>query len=367
MPAAAEQKNMNLYLSPDHLIANEANEKARPMERPEHRAARVREMAESISENGQEYPVLVIEVDSDGATTYEYVDGGCRVEAIAKLNETLATPLEVWCSLVDPNEDLFKKAVTANLHRTQNSLLDMAYIVTEVRERNSWKGKGGGAKVASYLGIQPSRVTEYEKLLRAAPPVKARIESGEIASLDAALKLMSVPEEDQPRVADRAREIAEADERAKPEPKRKKKLAPVTPEQKAVFQSVKESAKREKEKKAEDAAQKKATPVKAKHVQEAAREITGKGGPRAKSAISEFFEAVTEAAYPPAAVKFADYFVQTWMVGEGTDRRARDLFDLAVHVGSAKPKPKAAAKTAPAPKAKKMAKPSAKPKAKGKK
>ncbi len=183
-----EQLNQNIYLAPEQLTANEANEKARPAERPEDRAARVKIMAQSIAANGQELPVLIVEKTEDDVTTYEYVDGGCRVEAIASLNENGSAPIQVWCSLVDPGDDLFKKAVTANIHRTQNSLLDMAHIVQEAFERNSWKGRGGGKKVAEYLGILESRVSEYQKLLHAPPDIKAKIDSGELTSLEAALK-----------------------------------------------------------------------------------------------------------------------------------------------------------------------------------
>lgn len=318
------QKNMNLYLAPEQLTAHEANNKARPGETADMRRARVGQMAQSIQANGQEVPVLVVEVNQDDTTTYEYVDGGCRVEAIALLNEGGAG-LEVWCSLVDPTEDLFKKAVTTNLHRTQNSLLDMAYIVTEVRERNGWKGKGGGQRVAEYLGIQASRVTEYEKVLRAPAAIREKIESGEISTLDVALRAIAVPEE----AVERAAELAREEEAMRPSKKGKA------------------AADGEKEQPKPKAAKPK---IKAKHIAEAAREI-GQAQPRAKSEIAEFFEAVTEAAYPKAAVAFCDYFVQKWMKGEGTDRRARELFDAAVGLKAASgAKPKVKKKVATAPK-----------------
>ena len=138
-----DQLNMSLYLAPEQLTANEANEKARPAEKPEDRARRVADMAASILANGQEYPVLVVEASEGDVTTYEYVDGGCRVEAIAKLNEENGkVPRQVWCSLVDPKTDLFRQAVVANLHRTQNSLADMGHIVQEAFDRNGWRGRG---------------------------------------------------------------------------------------------------------------------------------------------------------------------------------------------------------------------------------
>lgn len=335
------------YLAPEMLIANEANEKARPAEKPEERAARVRDMAVSIAANGQEYPVLVVEKTEDGITTYEYVDGGCRVEAIAALNSANGSePREVWCSLVEPADDLFRRALTANLHRTQNSLMDMAYICQEVRDRNNWKGKGGGQQVADYLGLPKSRVSEYEKLLRAAPGIKAKIASGEIGTLQAALKLLSVPEEKQAEVAERAAqeaidEEAERQVRAK-EPKKAKgkKLQPLTPEQKKVWEATKAGLKADKAK----------VKVKAKHVERAAKEVSGEREKPARGALVEFFEQVTEAAYGPAAVKFAEQFVK-YAAGEVGERAARNAFDALDAQG--KRVKAAVAKKATAPKKKK--------------
>jgi ParB-like chromosome segregation protein Spo0J len=214
------QRNQSLYLAPEQLSPNEANEKARPSETSAERAARVAAMAESIRANGQQYPVLVVQVEEGNVVTYEYVDGGCRVEAIARLNDQsvgteystdglLWKPLVVWCSLVNPTEDLFRLACAGNMHRTQNSILDMALICQEARERNGWHGWGVGRKVAQYLGVSEPRVCEYEKLLKAPKAIQERIRSGEIATMDAALRLMGVEPCKQEQVVERAVEIAE--------------------------------------------------------------------------------------------------------------------------------------------------------------
>ena len=306
-----------IYLLPADLSANEANEKARPTESPEYRAKRVAEMAESIKANGQEYPVLIIEVEQEGAVCYEYVDGGCRVDAIAALGEGRT----VWCSVLDSNDDLFRRAVVANLHRTSNSVMDMAHIIREVKERHDWKGKGSGVKIAAYLGITPSRVSEYDKILHAPDAIRARIESGEIPSLDAALKVMAVPEKERGAVVDRAAEIA------------RQETPGDTP-----------------------------ASVQTRHVVEAQREI-GSGAavdrrrkdktapvvltPRSKSEISEFFKQITEALYKPKVVAFADYIVD-WMRGKGTDKKLLDAFDTMVGMKAPSDKPAKAVKKAAA-------------------
>lgn len=302
-----DQLNMSLYLAPEQLTANEANEKARPAEKPEDRARRVADMAASILANGQEYPVLVVEASEGDVTTYEYVDGGCRVEAIAKLNEENGkVPRQVWCSLVDPKTDLFRQAVVANLHRTQNSLADMGHIVQEAFDRNGWRGRGANKKVAEYLGMTEPRVSELMKVVQADGPLKKMIDSGEVQTLDAALKILQTPEEKREEVTTRARQIAAEDEE---EEKPKKGKSGKSDEPKEL------------------AAPKK---VKAKHVEQAKRDTGVEKSPRAKSEIAEFFEKVSAAAYGPKTVAFAEYFVEKWMAGEGTDRKARELFDAMV-------------------------------------
>lgn len=347
-----------LYLSPDQLIPNEANEKARPAENPQAREKRVAEMVESIRANGQHYPVLVVRTDSESGI-YEYVDGGCRVEAVARLNEDGASaPMKVACAVLDEGADPFRTAVVSNLHRTQNSVLDMAMICREVREREGWKGKGSGLKVAAYLGIQPSRVSEYEKVLGAKPAVMARIESGEVTSLDAALKLMSVPADKQEEVVTRAAQIAKEEEEVG-------QTAPVeTAQDEAAADSSADSSKPEKADKPSKAT-KGPKKIKAKHVAAAAREITGKAGAdksqkyaRAKSELIEFFEPITSAAYGPKAVAFAEKFVE-WAKGLSNDEAGvQKAFDrLAdVNVAGKTEKAEKAAKTAKSAKAPKAAK-----------
>lgn len=334
-----DQKNQNLYLAPEQLTANEANEKARPAEKPEDRARRVSEMAQSIAANGQEYPVLIVEQTFDGGETitYEYVDGGCRVEAIAKLNDNPEEFPEgvgghdwsVWCSLVDPTEDLFKKAVVANLHRTQNSILDMGHIVQEAFDRNNWKGRGSGKKVAEYLGIGESRVSELLKIVRADGPLKSMIDRGEVTSVDAALKILETPVEKRVEVTERARAIAAEDEaedakkanKAKGNGKGKGKGGNPTPKV-PLFDPMKHKPAVAK--------------VKAKHVEAAKRDTGVDKSPRAKSEVAAFFEAVSPAAYGPKAVSFAEYMVK-WMGGEGTDKTLREKFDAIADKGTPAP------------------------------
>lgn len=406
------QLNTSLYLSPDRLTPNEANEKARPGETPERRAKRVGEMAASIAANGQKYPVLAVEIqDIDDNqkpfVRYEYVDGGCRVEAIAQLNEQADSALNVWCSLVDPNTDLFRTSVIGNLHRTQNSMLEIAQIVAETGDRNNWKGKGRGKKIAEYLGLGTNRVSEYEKILRAPAAIREKIQSGEINTVDAALRLLAQPEDMQPHLAQRAIEIAREEAERKARERQEADAAatsytPVTNAPDARNSGEGEAATAGIEKaptptdgelftipdlepsevlgalnavnepviKAEPAPQE--VKVSARHVDEAVRE-SGQKVARGKAQIIDFFGSVSLAAYPQPAVDFSAYLVDKWIPGDGNDKKLRSLFDALVstkgRIKDAKPiKPikaasaKAASGKAPAAAKKAVAKKKAKAK-----
>lgn len=331
------QVNRSIYLLPEQLTPNEANDKARPDETPEQREIRVIEMAKSIRANGQQYPVLVVEVSEGESLSYEYVDGGGRVDAIGRLNEDAETGNDVrkiWCTVVGSDEDLFRKAIVGNLHRTQNSIIGMAMIVREAKERNGWKGHGAGKKVAEYLGIGENRVSEYETMLSAPDWVQEKIRSGQIASLDAALKLLAIPEEKQEEVATRAAEIAEEEQSAQEE-------------KEAETESTSEATTTEAKKKKDPDWLQKGTvskkpnvpkaPVKARHITEAARSVGAvTNTPRGKSDAIALFQQITAAAYPAAAVKFADHLTEKWFAGMGTDKEAIALFDRAVGAVSGK-------------------------------
>ena len=395
------QLNRQIYLPPEMLTANEANEKARPSESPQSREERVVRMMESIRTVGQKYPVLVVEIEPaepDASFTYEYIDGGCRVDAMLRMNLDVVDgptrPTPVWCSIVPGDSDLFRTAITANLHRTQNSVLEMGMICREARERNGWKGRGASAKVAEYLGVSPSRVSEYEKILRGATPdIKARIESGEIQSVDAVLRLMRIDDpEVREQVAERASEIAQEEQTragtasedlpdfvepklgdvtfdpeedfypprpdgADDTPESGKKVkksksearcaedrghsnyaAAHTAEEKQWMKEQRELHKKrvaaEKAEKAEKAK------TKAKHIDAAAREREAPAGPRTRKQITDFFTERTGPAYAAKVTAFCGYFIDTWCAGAGSDRKAGELFDTMVGLkspGAAKP------------------------------
>jgi len=368
-PVAAEAAdvvvNRYLYLVPELLTANEANDKARPAETPEQRKARVEKMAESIAANGQEYPVLCIEVEDSGVVTYEYVDGGCRVEAIALLNSQPNVPArQVWCSLVDPKDDLFRKAVTANLHRTQNSILDMAHIVQESIERNSWKGRGAQTKVAAYLGLSTTRVNDYLKVLRAPKAIKDQILNGTLATIEAVLLLMQQPAAEQERVLADAQAVADEEERETAGAAGVEEAGQI--EETADGEAGEEAGEATEPKLGRKA--KKPAKVKARHIAAAVRKSGGGTAKRSRGDMVTLLRdwSKDEGLRQPAR-DWASYMASTWLPGMGTSATARSKFAAATGgeaLASGKPSgPKSnIGKAIAAEKAKKLA-----AKAKGKK
>lgn len=366
--AEPSRRDTSIYLLPEELVPSEANEKARPSESPAEHEARVTEMRESIRANGQKYPVLVVETHGinsvgEGYVQYQYVDGGCRVEAIADLNRFYCEnhPKPVWCSILEPGVDALRTALVGNLHRHGNNAWQMALIVAEVRRVNGWEGRGGGVKVARYLGLLPSRVAEYTKLLGAPDSLRQQIIAGKIQSLEAAMKVMSrlragdVTPEQVDAVVSRAAELA-ADE-----------VEDSPPEDSALEDSVLEdstlvevadvepvavesdemgdaadtadtpagtipaagacAAGSEVSRSPEEAPE--APPIKGRHIDQALRE-QGARAHRGKNDIVQFFGLVTESAYHPAVVAFTDYFTATWLRGQGSNAELLELFDRAV-------------------------------------
>lgn len=347
-PVEIDQRNLQLYLPPSMLVQGEANQKARPTETPEQRAARVAKMAHALyTSRKQNYPVLAVEVfGGEGEANYEYVDGGARVDAIQYLidREAEFPDIEqyglanVWVSLLDPSTDLFQTAFRSNLDREGVGLMDMAMAVREAKDRNGFKGVGAGNAVAEYLGIPKSRVSEYEKILRGPEKVKAMIRSGEISSLDVALKIMANPEEAE-RTAQRAQQLAEeeAQERASKGKKGRKgggsEDEPVEGEPAAP------------------------APIKAKHAARAARE-GGARVSRTSNDLAEWFGKISLASHPERAVKYAEAYAG-WKRGKVSDKKWLGMFDAAVGADKVV-KPAKVSKPAKPP-VKKTAKKAAKP------
>lgn len=345
--------NRNIYLLPEFLTPNEANEKARPNESPAKRAARVTSMAASIKSGRQNQPVLVMEFHDtySGGVWYEYVDGGSRVDAISLLNQSITDPahlLKVWCSIIPDGVDAFRTAVVSNIQREGNSILELCAIIKETEERNGWAGKrGSNKKVSEFLGMPESRVVELKKIGdKATPKLRAMIESGEISSVDAALKLVGLPDDKIDSIADRAAEIAgeRAADKAATATQAVKVVEVTDPVTGEVTQVTEPMTAQETE--AAQAATGDGTTaptVTTGDVRQAATEAGETVGPLSKKEILEFFVEKCGPAYPESVKRFCENFVDSYAKGTGTLRTANKYFDI---MTAQSPETKAANKAA---------------------
>lgn len=324
-----------IYLDPNLIVADESNEQARPGETAEQRNKRVTDMMASIRVNGQLSPVTVVERD----VLYAYITGGSRVEAIAKINDEDGSSLEVRCEVVPDGADLFQLAAIENIHRSNPTVLDLALIVQSTFDRMGWRGKGGANKVASYLGMLPSRVSEYQKILHnASPELMEMLKSGQVASLDAALAILEVAPESQVEVAQVALAAAEDDVREAIANNDEAAIKPAKVTRTNVKKAVKQTG--------------------AKVTGKATRLIS-----RSRADILNLFVPFTDPAFPKSAAKDFAYALEAWASGKDdmygdsvSDEKIVVLLNLAMntHKAAAKAAVDAIKVKAPKPAVKKV-------------
>lgn len=346
--------NRNIYLLPGELSPNEANLKARPAETTADRARRVADMVQSIKGAGQTTPVLVMEISDDGGTVhYEYVEGGSRVDAIAQINAAHAllakpvAPIKVWCSVLPGDTDTFRTAVVSNIHRFGNSILELGAICKETAERNGFSGRGMVKKIAAYLGISEPRVVEYMRVNeKASPALRAKIISGEVTSLEVALKILDMPVEKQDVITARAAEIALATAVDKAAAKAAKANGgemtvisetgvevvevPFLPDGTVVdaASGSTESASAVASVPGTTVGTTETPRITGSAVREAAAEVGETAGPLKKNDILDFFAEKIGPAYGDSVKAFCEYFCDTYAKGVGTERTANKLFDV---------------------------------------
>lgn len=332
---STEVLNTSIYLMASTLIANEANQKARPGELPDDRAKRIAKLAQSIKDLKQLAPVLVIEVDDESSVHYEYIDGGGRVDAIAALNAQ-GDNRPVWCTILPGDTDLFRTAVRNNIDRFQNSVLELVSIVRESQERNNWKGRGANKKTAEYLGMAESRIAELLKIGNlATPKLKAMMASGEVNTIEAALRLVGLPEDKIDVVAVGAVEIAK--ERAVNKEATKAAASDsgivivsetdVTETTSDLIEAPVSSASTSTASPAASTSPAKPVVVGTADIRQAAQNEGETVGPLSKKELLEFFAEKCGPAYSAEVQAFCLYFVETYAKGQGTDRTANKLFD----------------------------------------
>ena len=137
------------------------------------------ELAASIEGVGQLDALLV-----DPNNTL--IAGHRRRKAVIIVNERRTARgqslLKLRCSVDRSGGDLRRKSIISNLHRKDQSPMDLAYLIFYIREENGWKGWQGTKKVAEYLGVNEATVTQHERFLSADKDLQNKIHSGVISA-----------------------------------------------------------------------------------------------------------------------------------------------------------------------------------------
>lgn len=267
--------HLPVYVEPETL---QAGENVRPDETPDQHQRRIEQLATLIESDGQLNPIRIRE-EADGRQLI--LAGQGRRDALVYLNNKRRSagdePLLAWC-VIDTSTDPLRRAIVDNFARTQNTPLEIASLMRRVRDQHGWKnapgkkGEGANKKLAAYFGIHPADVTQYEKLGEAPDDIKARLNSGEM-TMNGALTLLKVtmhePDEVTARdvrkaVADKAREIAEAET----------PRMPVIESPKAAAKAAKTAKSEKAEKPAPAAADRKPVRVTGAHIAQAAAAVT---------------------------------------------------------------------------------------------
>jgi ParB-like chromosome segregation protein Spo0J len=170
---------------------------------------RIEELALSIETLGQLDPVIL---------TPEHVlfAGHRRRRAIIICNERRTARgeslLPVKCIIDTAGGDMRRKGIISNLHRTETSPMDMAYLITQLRKENNWHDYKGTKAVGEYLGLDHATVTSFEYFLSAEKELQNKIHDGTISAHSARnlMKTLPTPEERQKALA-RAAEFQSED------------------------------------------------------------------------------------------------------------------------------------------------------------
>lgn len=142
----------------------------------------IERLAATIERDGQ-MDALVI------TPGHELIAGHRRRKAVMVINERRSARgcslLKLRCAVDATGGDLKRKAIISNLHRKANSAMDLAYLITQIRQEHQWVGYPGALKVADYLGVDVTTIRQHEKFLSAEKDLQNRIHNGTISAQSA--------------------------------------------------------------------------------------------------------------------------------------------------------------------------------------
>ena len=181
------KRDLNTFLWPADRIRRDPNQVRRRGKSPEDPA--IQELAQSMSDVGQLYPISIRWIESDGI--WEVVDGDCRFVAAKQI---LQWPfVRVTTTDID-DEKVIWRQLHENIHRSNLHPLDLAAALKQLRDQ--------GHTIALIAQRLKKSKTYVQKALRVAEGLTAEAseqlaQSTQGRSLDTAYEVAKLPKEQQ--------------------------------------------------------------------------------------------------------------------------------------------------------------------------
>lgn len=298
-------------------------------------------LAQSIEEEGQIQPVVVVKNIAMGGPQYSLVAGRRRVAAIKMHNLGSDTQLKVK-AVVAPikldktrTQHMYRQAAHENIQRRNLNAMDFAVNIATTRAKFGEKGKGakGTQKLAEFFKVSPATITQHEKLLTLPDDVQELVAAGELSN-DAALNLVKVDADKRGEVVEKAKEHQATEQNPTDRyieliDSRDGSTIPETADQPAA------------PKRGRKARTTKA--LKAKHVKKAIREVTGQNTKRSRAEVLEFFQSQLGPTngHPNGAIHMFCNGLLEWAEGKVSDKALNKLWDKMTEKSDrGKPEPK---------------------------
>ncbi|WP_051795462.1 ParB/RepB/Spo0J family partition protein [Streptomyces sp. NRRL S-87] len=156
---------------------------------PREELSALEEAADSLRERGQLQPLAVVrraaflavhpdQEEDLGSASYVVIDGNRRLAA-AELAELPSLRIDVNDALASSASDLLESALVANIHREDMPPLDQAKAIQQLLDTH-----GSQSKVAKRLSKTEGWVSQRLSLLKLAPELQEKVETGELKVRD---------------------------------------------------------------------------------------------------------------------------------------------------------------------------------------
>lgn len=315
--ATALMSGPEIMLRPEEILIDARFDIRRYSDENPDEIKKVERLSRTIEQRQLDAGVVI----SNGSGKFILYAGHRRRKAIILANERRSQAgqslLKMRVVVDSSGLDPLRAAIQSNMQRENLSPMELANLIKRVRKENDWSGFPGAKKVADYMGIDITTVTQHERFHTAAPEIREALHNGSLTP-QGAFSMMNVKKP----------EVADVLEKAKEQQKRinKRSLdAKAAKGEVAESQMTSEEVQQEKE----------AAPIKITQpaIIAAIRETpeaVARVIPMTRKEIIEFFMELDGPAYGfmnGATRQFLDYFCNSLCPGRGDKKKALKKFD----------------------------------------